>query len=177
LTLAELVERQITYADFSVDASAVELIRFKKNAFETFSGGSLVAGHSGVNWHKEEQHVFSDGLSRAANVLIVHENEDRCMRFHEFRSFLAKGQNAEMLEPFPELLAGFSPEQKPLFWLRLVAYGYLCNEYINSGGASIGFETREFPLTELLLASKDREITKSVAEYERRCRAIPSSPL
>jgi hypothetical protein len=28
-----LVERQIAYADFAVDAGAVDLLRFKKNAF------------------------------------------------------------------------------------------------------------------------------------------------
>ena len=44
LCLAELVERQIAYADFAVDSGAVDLLRFKKSAFAAFSGGAWSKG-------------------------------------------------------------------------------------------------------------------------------------
>jgi len=45
LAVAELIERQIAYADFSVDPSALNLLRFKRAAFAALTGGSIVCNH------------------------------------------------------------------------------------------------------------------------------------
>lgn len=68
LAISELIERQIAFADFAVDAGAQDLLRFKKSAFAAFTGPSLVEGYPKVDWEFETQHIFFDHLSRAANA-------------------------------------------------------------------------------------------------------------
>lgn len=179
LALTELIERQITYADFSIDKGAIELLRFKKSAFATFSGGSLVKGHSKVSWDEQIQHVFFDYLTRSANALIIKDKagKERCMRFDEFEAFLEKPSNYSVISPFPRILKDFTPTGKPLFWLRLVGYAYLCNEYINHIGVEIGFETRELNVEDLIKITNDKEILNEVTSYVQRCESMPDSPL
>jgi hypothetical protein len=179
LSLAELVERQIAYADFAVDAGAIDLLRFKKNAFAAFSGGSLVEGHPNVVWSRQEQHVFFDYLSRSANALIINADgeSERVLRFDEFDRMLDGKDAMERLSPFPTILHGFTAAAKPLLWVRLVAYGNLCNDFVNTAGKSIGFEVREYPVAELLSAAGERTIADNIAEYVRRSKELPESPL
>jgi len=179
LCLAELVERQIAYADFSVDAGAVDLLRFKKNAFAVFSGGSLVEGHPKAKWNNQEDHVFYDCLSRCANMVIVREDngQERCMRFHEFEALFLNQHAEDKFAPFPNIFQDMTPEAKPLFWLRLVAYGYLCNDFINTTGKAVGFEFRDYPVSELLAVTKDSVICGNLSEYAARCLAVPGSSL
>lgn len=178
LALAELTERQITIADFSVDTSSVGLLRFKKAAYAAFSGTSLVKGHPQVNWDVQEQHVFFDYLSRASNALIIQEGErERCMRVDEFQHYLHDRHHENAFDPFPKILNGFSPRQKPLFWLRLVGYAHLCIDYVNNEGKGIGFEVRTFPVEELLRASGDPEIIDKINDYAGRCQALQATAL
>lgn len=179
LCLAELVERQIAYADFGVDHGAVDLLRFKKNALVAFSGSSLVEGHPAVDWNHQRQHVFFDYLGRCANMMILTEpsGTGRAMRFHELDEKLKTSAALDALEPFPSILSDLTPTTKSLFWLRLVAYGYLCNDFVNRTGHDIGFERREYPVGRLLAESKDAVITNQMGEYERRCDALLKSPL
>ncbi len=179
LTLGELIERQIAYADFSVDTEAVDLLRFKKAAFAVFSGSSIVESHPQVNWDREVQHVYFDNLTKAANALIVHEadGQERAMRFHELEAFLMIPEDAGRFGPLPALLRDFSPEAKPLLWIRLVAFGNLCIDYVNRLGSKIGFEVRDYPVRDLLLRSRDAVICARVDEYIARCLKLPSSPL
>lgn len=179
ICLAELVERQIAYADFSVDSGAIDLLRFKKAAFAVFSGGSLVEGHPQVDWTDQVQHVFFDHLSRCANAIIVREDDsqERAMRFHEFEIMMRDPSAMTILAPFPKILKHFDLEQKPLFWVRLVAYGNLCNDFINRTGATIGFQERDYPVQELLLATKDGAICQRIGEYVKRCEDVLQSPL
>jgi hypothetical protein len=153
-----------------VDSGAVDLLRFKKNAFAAFSGGSLVEGHRDANWNNQAQHVFFDYLGRSDNGLIVDEEHvSRAMRFHEFEAKLGEPDGGNPVEPFPAILTGLTPESKPLFWVRLVAYGHLCNDFINRTGTAIGFEKRLYPVSELLQASRNPVILGTLDEYVRRC--------
>ncbi len=179
LCLAELIERQIAYADFSVDPDAVDLLRFRKSAFEAFAGDRLVAGHPRVNWQEQVEHVFVDNLSRCASALIVGSApaEQRASRFHEFEASLADEAQIERIAPFPRLMATLSPEGTPLLWVRLVAYGALCNDLVGKAGEPIGFERQEYPLRDLLMASGDPEIRARVDEYVTRCESLMSMGL
>lgn len=179
LCLAELVERQIAYADFAVDSGAVDLLRFKKSAFAAFSGGSLVEGHPDVNWSYQVQHVFFDHIGRCANMMIVEEPEghERALRYHEFDGLLRDKDGTAALSPFPAIFDGMTPKAKPLFWTRLVAYGHLCNDFVNRTGQAIGFETRDYPVAKLLAITEDQTICANVAEYVRRCDLLLENPL
>jgi hypothetical protein len=179
LALCELIERQIAYADFSVDSGAVDLLRFKKGAYAALSGGNLVAGHPLINWTDEVQHVFFDHISRAAAALITSDgpNSYRVIRFDEFSRSVEIPSGRAALQPFPELFANFSPAVKPILWLRLVGLAFLCNEFINRGGKEIGFQERTIECRELLTESKDLDIVKKINVYASRCAELPLTPL
>jgi hypothetical protein len=179
LTIVELIERQIAYADFSVEASALDLLRFKKAAYAALTGDSLVVGHPGVNWDDEEQHVFFDHLARAAGSLVTADGQSgsRCMRFDEFGTLLDDLSRRVALEPFPQLLADFTSIRKPLLWLRLVGLASLCNDHINRAGKDIGFEQRALPSAELLRVSADPEIIGNIDVYVQRCAKLSASSL
>jgi hypothetical protein len=173
LCLGELIERQIAFADFSVDPAALDLLRFRKAAFTALSGDLLVAGHPQVDWNYQAQHVFVDNLSKSANALVVTTGADqRAMRFHEFETFLGDSSAIRAVSPFPDLLERFSPQRLPLFWLRLVAYGALCNEFVNTAGAPIGFERRTYPIRDMLATATDPTIQANLDEYATRCEAL-----
>lgn len=179
LAIAEIIERKIAYADFSIDKGAVELLRFKKNAFAAFSGYRLVEGHSNVYWDEQKQHVFLYSLTRSANSLIVEDKSgrERCMRYDEFEVFLSELDDYSAIRPFPSILKDFTPENKPLFWIRLVGYAYLCNEYINHVGVKIGFEVRDINVKDIIEITNDKEILNEITSYVQRCKSISESPL
>jgi hypothetical protein len=179
LVLAVLVERQMAYADFSVDVAALYVLHFRRNGFAAFSGGNLVEGRGDHNWNRQEQHIFNDRLAIVINALVINDNtgSQRCARPHEFEEITQKADAKEVLAPFPRIMADFTPQSKPLFWLRLVAYGYLCNAYINKCGLDVGFERRDFPLEQLLRRSDDPQILAALPEYLGRCKSLLSSTL
>ena len=179
LCLTQLIEKQIAYADFSVDAGAVDLLRFQGAALAAFSGGRLVEGHPKVDWNHEREHVFFDRLRLSAHALTVQQPDgfERAMQFQEFERFLAQPGHSEELHPFPSIFDRMSPSATPLFWLRLVAYAHLCNDFINRTGTAIGFERRVYPVRELLAVTDDPSISGQLAEYVARCEALPNSAL
>jgi hypothetical protein len=160
IAIAELIERQITYADFSVDPTGIELLRFKKAALTAFTDGDSILNHPNARWDEEIEHVFSGTLSRLANALIIQDEDitskKRPMHFHEFSSFIDDPKNLRQFSPLKDILNNFDIRKKPIFWIRLVCFGYICNEYVEHAGRSIGFQKREFDLDKLLLASEDK---------------------
>jgi len=178
LCLGELIERQIAYADFSVDPDAVDLLRFKKSASKAFSGDALVLHHPRVNWNDQVEHVYVDNVARCASALITAGTAgERAMRFNEFETCLGEAANVARLDPFPCLLAKFSPSSMPLLWLRLVAYGALCNDMINTAGVAVGFERQDYPTRDLLVASQDAIICANVDDYVKRCESLLTQKL
>lgn len=180
LALTQLIEKQIADVDFSVDSNAIKLLLFRKNALAAFSGSSLVKGHSNVVWDHQEQHVYFDNLIKASNTLIVqiqNKENKRCAQFQGFEEILEDSEKLQDLSPFPQILEDFTPTVKPLFWLRLVGYAYLCNDYINQEGIHIGFEERKMKTEELLMVSEDKEIIESIGSYVERCEAMPRGVL
>ena len=118
LAICELIEHQISFADFSVDPAAVNLLRFKRAAFAAFTGDSLVKGSKDLNWGSEQQHVFYDNLSRAANALIISAPEgERIVRFDKFDPLLQDNTFIERLTPLPNYL-------KPWIFRRNLFYGF-----------------------------------------------------
>lgn len=181
IAIAELIERQITYADFSVDPTGVELLRFKKAAFMAFTDSDTILDHSNANWNDEIEHVFSGTLSRLANVLIVRDEDistkERPMHFHEFQSFISNPQSFKLLSPLKEILNDFSISKKPIFWIRLVCFGYVCNEYLGQAGGTIGFEKRQFDVDKLLSASKDSYTRSNIDKYKEVFQSLVSMSL
>jgi len=170
IAIAELIERQITYADFSVDPTGIDLLRFKRAALTAFTDGDSILHHPHADWGDEIEHVFSGTFSRLANALIVQDediiNKKRSMHFHEFETIINDSHQFRKFSPLSGILNDFSINKKPIFWIRLVCFGYICNEYVEQAGASIGFQKRKFDLDTLLTASKDEFTSKHVKEFE-----------
>lgn len=167
IAIAELIERQITYADFSVDPTGIELLRFKKAALTAFTDSDSILDHPNAEWGEEVEHVFSGTLSRLANAMIIQDEDTalkkRPMHFHEFTSYIDDPKNLGQFSPLKDILDNFDVREKPIFWIRLVCFGFICNEYVEQAGKSIGFEKRDFDIHKLLLASED-EFTRSKLE-------------
>lgn len=163
IALCEMIERQISLADFSVDADAVALLRFKRSVFAAFSSAEAIGDHPDANWQVQEQHIFYHSLSRIAHAIILDEDDGNqvLMPFHTFQEFLRSDGNVQQISPFPELLEDFSLEAKPLLWTRLIFYGFLCAELVNSMGSKVGFEKIEFPTLELIAGVPDQRISDS----------------
>lgn len=172
VAIAELVERQMTYADFSVDPTGVELLRFKKAALTAFTDGDSILDHPNADWGAQREHVVSGSLSRLANVVIVQEGEgeakrSRPMHYHEFELFAADPVNLKRLSPLTDILEDFTVRTKPIFWIRLVCFAYVCNEYVGSAGGSIGFKKREMDVEKLLLINGDEFTRENAARLKK----------
>ncbi|WP_250633120.1 hypothetical protein [Pinirhizobacter soli] len=170
LALGELVERQIAYADFSVDPDMRSLLRFKRLAMACFSSSRVSLGHSQEDWNEQKQHVFQDNLGSLASLLIIPEkpsSPSRVMRFSEFNAAFVTSVHLSRLEPIPRLFASFSPKSAPILWLRLLALMHLCAGLVEAQGAQLGLEAINMDVDALLKLSADAEITKRMDEYKQ----------
>src|SRR5205085_11644338 len=108
-------------------------------------------------------------LSRLASALITRDeaisSKERPMHFHEFQSFISEPQSFKEFSPFKEILNSFTIAKKPIFWIRLVCFAYICNEYLGLAGSSIGFEKRQYDLKKLLAVSKDSYTHTNIEKY------------
>jgi hypothetical protein len=165
--IANLIERQVAYSDFAVDDGAVDCLRLRKSLARILSGDEIVCDHPQVDWRYQTQHVFADSLGFAANALTRNAGQagDQILRFDEFNDIFDE-QGFQRFTPFSQLLTNFQISEKPILWLRLVAYGNACNAYILHAGAALGFEQRTFPVESLLRASADEYIISRMAIYQ-----------
>jgi len=156
ISLCQKIEAQISYADFSVDSGAIDLLRFKRAIYTAFTSGKSILQHPDANWEHEEQHVFRHSLDNIALSLINEDDENKAViPLSSFAKFTSSKGGYSKISPLPELFADFTIERKPLLWCRLVLYGYLCSEFVNSVGTGIGFEPIEYDVSELLGQADD----------------------
>lgn len=167
IAILELMERQIAYSDFAVDQSALDCLRLKKTLSRILSGDDVLCGHPAVDWSRQKEHVYADTIPAVAATLIceIPDQPDRVQRFEEFREAIVN-DGADRLAPFPQLLADFSANGKPILWLRLVALAHACNAFIERQGEDLGFQHDPFPIRELLAISQDGFIQDHLADYE-----------
>jgi hypothetical protein len=164
LTIVELIERQIAIADFAVDPSAVDLLRFKKAAFSALQSSEPILNHPKADWDNQREHIFHHRLTVIANNTMI-RNEgvpDRPMMFDEFSKLLSDQRKHERVHPFIRILKDFTIEKKPIFWIRLVFYAYVCAELVNKMGVNLSFERVEINPEELLSLSKDKFTEKNI---------------
>ncbi len=155
--ICELIEKQLSYADFSVDPSAVKLLRFKKAAGMALASDKPILSHPNARWDTQTEHIFYDNLSRVASRIIIEgpDGAERLMNFQEFSTFLKQKDTSQKLSPMPEILGSFTIDSKPVLWLRLVCLGYICSEFVRRSGLGVGFDEKEFHLKEMINVSDD----------------------
>jgi hypothetical protein len=176
LAIAELVEQQITYADFSVDMSAIELLRFKQSAYSSLKDSEVILDHPNANWGAQVEHLFSGTLNRLANSLTIPDENTstkrRPMHFHEFEDFIRDPKNQTPFLPLVNILQDFTIKTRPIFWARLVCLGYVCDEYVRKEGKTVGFEAFTLDLDTLLQTSEDPYILSHIEEYKEAFHAL-----
>lgn len=181
LAIGQLIERQMSIADFAVDAAALELLRFNTTAERMLTGSTVVLGHPAVDWATQTQHLFRENLRVAARSLIrtTEDGHDDVIDYAQFAKELTA---APADPPLADLVAIFdgcevSLVENPLFWLRVVGYGYACNRLLASHGATLGFDLRPYDVERMLRAVRDDYILARVPGYTKSFEKVAAQGL
>jgi hypothetical protein len=123
LAIAQVIERQVSAADFSVDASALELLIFLSRAERMLTTTDVVKDDPRVDLSRQTQHLFRDNLRAAAAKLIVVDQQGEA-RVTDYGTFLQR-QGLETDGALQALVMIFtrcnsSLLENPVFWVRLV---------------------------------------------------------
>jgi hypothetical protein len=124
--------------------------------------------------------THNERSSNAIAEALIEEQPTGIGRVLGYREFDNSFDNSEFLsrmDPLPELLTKFNPVKKPILWLRLTCFAYICNEFVRAEGLGLGFEDHEVMLKELLRGSADPYITKRLDEYEEAIRKVNETRL
>ncbi|GGU16102.1 hypothetical protein [Lentzea flava] len=185
VAIAELIERQVNYVDFSVDPAMPSLLRFQAAALDCFTDSSPVldatgAELAGVNWSNESEHPFSGTVRAAAGALIVVEADspERVARREEFQQILSDALKSRGdLARFAGFIDGLTPDARPLFWLRLIFYGYLCQRFVSDHGKPAGLSASARPWPEMLQNVGRDDIQDLAGVLEERMRRLTTDAL
>jgi hypothetical protein len=178
LAIGQLIQRQMTVADFSVDPASLRLLRFNAAMEEALTGGQVVEDLSGVDWGTQTQHLFGDNLRVAAAKLIfgAEDGADGVMDFAQFASAFPNPTEEPALRDLATIFVrcqqGGSLLGNPVFWLRVVAHTYFCHSLISSQGAGLGFEHRPLDVQKLLATVPDDQISSRAGDFPARFETI-----
>lgn len=166
LALIELIERQAVYLDFSVDASMIDLMRFRAGVFDALSDGRVVLDHPDADWTQQVEHLFRDEITVIATAMMTQPVGEgiRVIRVDEFNAVLGDASTG-FLEPLTGQISRLNPTTTPVLWLRLVAVAALCDALVSSEPLAKALGGEAFDHAQLLDASGDAYITSHRAEY------------
>lgn len=180
LAIVQLIERQMGTADFSVDASALDVIRFKTAVVAMLSGNEILLGHPGEDWHSQSQHLYSQNVEVAAGRLVVEQDGQppRVMTYGEFSEAFEDPRSDRALAPLAEFFVGCTAHlwEKPVLWLRLVGYGYAGARILERHGSSLGVASGGYPIERLLGKLEDDMIAGRIPDYAAAIRATAEDP-
>jgi hypothetical protein len=168
LAIAELIERQSAFADFTVDPGMRTLLKFKRQAGQCLSSADVSMGHPAENWTSQQQHVFSDVLSSLAAAMVVTDagtGTERVIRFDEFHGLLESDERRKAMHPVPTLMIEFTPGSRPILWLRMLALSQLCIGLLQVQGEPLGLEVQPIDLQAMLRLPEDAFIMANAEKY------------
>lgn len=168
LAVAQLIERQMSIADFSVDPEAIALLRFKRAGERMLTGSKVVRKHPDADWSTQSGHLFRDNLRAAAAKLIADDESGPVVI--DYARFQRENPNLQECPELRDLTQIFircenNLTDNPLFWLRLVGYAYACSRLIAELGTAVGFEDKPLLAGDMLHAVEDSRISKHAADY------------
>ncbi|KZK28110.1 hypothetical protein A4F85_09795 [Delftia sp. GW456-R20] len=178
LAIAELIERQSAFADFMVDPDMRTLLKFKRQAGQCLSSADVSMAHPDEDWTSQKQHVFSDVLSNLAAAMIVKDagtGIERVVRFDEFQRRFEDDDLWKELHPVPALMVGFTPNSRPILWLRMLALSQLCIGLLEAQGEPLGLEVQPINLNEMLHLSDDAFIMAKANQYVGALKAVTAN--
>ena len=168
LAIGQLIQRQMSIADFRVDERGIELLTFDELARRMLAGSDIVLDHD-ADWGAQSDHLFSDNLQVAAAALLVRD-PNGVTRVVDFAEFAAQVRATGIPPALADLFGIFGRCRKslienPIFWLRLVGYGYVCNRLVNTLGKDLGFRSRPYESAAMLRFTADEPISKRPESY------------
>ena len=165
LTVAGLIERQSNYVDFSLDPRTLVSLRFQQAAYDALTGGGQAFDGLSLDWSTESQHVFKGRLQAAATLLVVEGDPPRCARFDEFPAILQQAKEDDRSGGMARLAslveAATSPGRQPVFWCRLVAYGYVANWLLQHDGGPVGYVPVPYSVVDMIKAINDPQLDET----------------
>ncbi|PZN96987.1 MAG: hypothetical protein DCF31_02280 [Alphaproteobacteria bacterium] len=169
IALLELIEREMGYADFSVDDAMLRIVRFRRLVFQAFSGSWFLLDHPGCDWTIEREHLFRDTLPVIAAAMLTAgaNGQNRVVRVDEFNAVLAQGRG--YLEPIATQIAALDPRETPVLWLRIIAVAAICDALLRSEpqlADALGAKDN-YDFAPLLAASDDPFIAANCAAYAK----------
>ena len=169
LTVCLLIEREINYADFSVDRDGVMLLKFQAAAYRMLSDEDPLPYYDGLDWSRETQHVFRDNLRIAAHRLIEEGADGRhiVMDYARFREVCPNPVADPAIAPLARLfLAGHrNLAESPVFWARVVGYAQVCQHLLATQGKAAGFGPTQLDTRAMLAATEDPQIQAHLGDY------------
>jgi hypothetical protein len=102
--------------------------------------------------------LFNHLVVKMASALAISQGDafERPMFFHEFEHYLEQPESRETVGPLIDIVRNFHIINKPIFWIRLVFYGYVSAMLVNHMGVKIGFQLIDCKPKELLALSSDK---------------------
>jgi hypothetical protein len=176
LAITELIERQITYADFSVDEQVLLLLRFKAAAKAMLSDSEVIFDDPGANWRAQKEHFFSGNIGALARAGLV-ESEGDSMRVLREEEFSAVIEQREMSGLALQMLSRLDLERTPRLWARLVGYGYAANWLLAQVGPGIGISPLPYPAVEMLRKVPSSHLREHAGAFPERCDQIIANAL
>jgi hypothetical protein len=169
LAIGTLIERQMSYADFTVDRQALDLLRFNTVVYQVMTGSEAILDHPKADWSSQSQHIFHDNLAAAAATLILDQGDSGgvVVDFARFSELIKDPTKNPAVAPLAALFGHCKNSlcENPIFWVRVVGYGYVCKHLLEVHGKGLGFAIPTFPQHQLLGGTKDPFITNRLHEF------------
>jgi hypothetical protein len=181
LSICTLIERKMNAADFSVDPQTIALLKFEVGAYRMLTNRDPLPYYDKIDWATQTQHVFRDNLRRASTALIKEDSDHglAVMDYSEFLAAFPDPVNDVRLAPLAAILkhTGASVADNPPFWVRVVGYAYLCQQFISTYGQDMGFTDRVLDVSALVAITNDVEFQEHSHEQEEIFRTIVAEGL
>ena len=134
-----------------------------------------------IDWSTQSQHVFRDNLKRGSTALIREDSVSglAVMDYSEFTATFPDPGSDSRLAPLATILrhTDSSMADNPVFWVRVVGYAYLCEQFITTHGQEMGFAARNLDVRALVAIADDEEIQKRADGQEEIFRKIVAEGL
>jgi len=166
IALLELIERQMTHLDFSVDPAMLELIQLRGTIFDALCDSSVLLDHPGANWNSQEQHLFRDEVTVIGTAMMTQPEGEavRVVRVDEFAKELGDGSRG-YLEPLAGQIDRLDPTMTPVLWLRLLAVACRCDALVAAEPVAAALSSGQFAVAPLIDASRDPYIVANRSAY------------
>ena len=167
--VGQLIERQMSVMDFSVDPAPLELLHFDTAAQKMLSGDHIVPDGATTDWSTQTAHLYRDNLRAAAARLVVVDGDPvgRVMTFAQFQKEIPDLSADDSLRDLAAIFGRCKGHlaDNPIFWLRVVGYGYACNDLLARRGADVGIAPVPYPVQMMLGSVQEVSISSRAETY------------